>query len=166
MITRIAALLFALLACNAASAAQTLRMHLEGIADGDTIYVRDTEQRASYRVRLAMIDAPESSQEYGSQAKNALSQALRGAGVLTLHVHGKDRYGRLIAIVETDTNRNVNLYMVSQGAAWVYRQYATQPSYGQYLPAMLNAERNAKMRQLGLWSSANPVEPWRYRRQH
>ncbi|MCF6783701.1 thermonuclease family protein [Stutzerimonas stutzeri] len=143
----------------------TMQAHLEGIADGDTIYVRDTANQVSYRVRLAMIDAPESKQEYGTQSKSALQQLLRGAGVVTLQVESTDRYGRLIAIVEDERKRNINLEMVNQGAAWVYTQYAQRGAFAGQYRAFAEAERSARLRQLGLWNNPNPVEPWRYRRQ-
>ncbi|MBF6615479.1 MAG: thermonuclease family protein [Candidimonas sp.] len=143
----------------------TMNVHLEGIADGDTIYVRDTDKQVSYRVRLAMIDAPESKQEYGSQAKSALQQLLRGAGAVTLQVESTDRYGRLIAIVEDERKRNINLEMVNQGAAWVYTQYAQRGAFAGLYREFAAAERAARLRQMGLWNNPNPVEPWRFRRQ-
>lgn len=157
----------ALLAASifAAAAPLTMQVHLEGIADGDTIYVRDTNKQVSYRVRLAMIDAPESKQEYGLQSKGALQQLLRGVGVVTLHIESTDRYGRLIAIVEDERQRNINLQMVNQGAAWVYRQYAQRGAFASMYSTFAEAERAARSRQLGLWNNPNPVEPWRFRRQ-
>lgn len=162
---KIFAALFLVITSFAASAGPTTaRVHLEGIADGDTIYVRDTETRTSYRVRLAMIDAPESRQEYGIESKAALQQLLRGAGVITLHVESTDRYGRLIAIVEDERKRNINLEMVNQGAAWVYTQYAKRGSFANLYSTFSNAERQAQMRQIGLWRNPSPMEPWRFRR--
>jgi micrococcal nuclease len=159
------AALFLVMTSFAASAAPTtVRVHLEGISDGDTIYVRDTETRTSYRVRLAMIDAPESKQEYGIESKAALQQLLRGAGMITLHVESTDRYGRLIAIVEDERKRNINLEMVNQGGAWVYTQYAKRGSFARLYSAFSNAERQARMRQIGLWRNPSPMEPWRFRR--
>lgn len=159
------ALIFLVMTSFAASAAPTtVRVHLEGIADGDTIYVRDTETLTSYRVRFAMIDTPESKQEYGIESKAALQQLLRGAGVITLHVESTDRYGRLIAIVEDERKRNINLEMVNQGAAWVYTQYAKRGGFAHLYSTFSNAERQAKMRQIGLWRNPSPMEPWRFRR--
>lgn len=146
------------------AAPKPVRVHLEGIADGDTIYVRNPEERASYRVRMAMIDAPEKNQDYGPQAKQVLQQLLRGAGALTLQVYGSDRYGRLIAVVEDERKRNINLLMVNQGAAWVYSQYARRPEFARHYDAMTTAETNARRQRLGLWANPDAVEPWRYRR--
>lgn len=160
----IAASCFIALSFQVSAAPKTIQVHLEGIADGDTIYVRSTKQNASYRVRLAMIDAPEKNQAYGQQAKLALQQLLRGAGLVTLHIHSTDRYGRLIAVVEDDRKRNINLLLVNQGAAWVYSQYAKQAEFASYYPVITTAEHNARMQRIGLWADADPIEPWRFRR--
>lgn len=158
------AAIVATLSVTALAAPKLIHVHLEGIADGDTIYVRSAEERASYRVRMAMIDAPEKNQDYGPQAKRALQQLLRGAGALTLQVYGSDRYGRLIAVVEDERKRNINLLMVNQGAAWVYSQYARRPEFVRYYEAMTAAETNARRQRLGLWANPDAVEPWLFRR--
>lgn len=160
----LAILILLVASLGAHAAPKTVRVHFEGIADGDTIYVRDTATQTSYRVRLAMIDAPESKQEYGIEAKAALQQLLRGAGIVTLHVESTDRYGRLIALVEDERNRNINLAMVSQGAAWVYTQYAKRGAFSGQYTVFANSERQARMRQIGLWQNPAPIEPWRFRR--
>ncbi|MDH4602488.1 MULTISPECIES: thermonuclease family protein [Pseudomonas syringae group] len=145
------------------SAAEQMNVQLEGIADGDTIYVRQADARATLRVRLAMIDAPEKKQLYGMEAKATLTQLLRGAGELHLDVHGEDRYGRLIAIVKDDRGRNINAEMVSQGGAWVYEQFAAQPEYSNLYPQMVEAERNARDHGFGLWADPLPEAPWDFR---
>lgn len=147
-----------------ANAADNLDVHFEGIADGDTIYVRQTDARATLRVRLAMIDAPEKRQLYGMESKASLAQLLRGAGDLHLDVYGEDNYGRLIAIVKDDRGRNINAEMVSQGAAWVYEQYAGQPEYKALYPQFVAAERKARDQGIGLWADPLPEAPWDFRR--
>lgn len=160
-------LFLGLLLCPIWALAQpvSLSVAFEGVGDGDTIYVRDTDRQISYRVRFAMIDAPEKTQEYGPESKASLVQLLRGAGQLHLDVYSKDRYGRLVAIVKDERGRNINLLQVTQGAAWVYYRYASAPEYADMINAFSNAERNAQMRRMGLWSSPTPLEPWKFRRQ-
>lgn len=160
-------LFFCSLVCSVIAHAEPVILHasFEGVGDGDTIYVRDTSAQASYRVRLAMIDAPEKDQEYGQESKASLTQLLRGAGMLELDVYAKDQYGRLVAIVKDERGRNLNLQQVTQGAAWVYTQYASAPAYAGMLSEFDNAERNAKIRRMGLWASPTPLEPWKFRRQ-
>ena len=58
-------------------------------------------------------------------------------------------------------NKSVNLQMVKDGQAVVYRQYlsgctATKDEY-------LQAEAQAKKRRLGFWDQKSPVMSWDYR---
>ena len=72
----------------------------------------------------------------------------------------RDRYGRMVAEVFLD-NHSVNLQMVKEGQAVVYRKYldkcATKDQY-------IKAEAEAKRKRLGFWSQSNPVMPWDFRR--
>lgn len=149
-----------------AAASSEQIFHLQGIADGDTLYVYAPEERASYRVRMAAIDAPEKSQAYGTEAHQALQQLLRGTGRVSLRVHGKDRYGRLVSTVFDSRNRNINLMLVESGAAWVYHPYAKRPEHQDIYDQLIAAERNARAQQRGLWGHPAPIEPWKYRRGH
>ena len=54
----------------------TYTAHVVRIIDGDTIHVRDTTGEA-HRIRLAMIDAPEREQPFGTEATKKLSELLR-----------------------------------------------------------------------------------------
>lgn len=71
-----------------------------------------------------------------------------------------DRYGRTVAEVYRN-GQSVNLQMVQEGRAVVYRQYldgcaATRDRY-------LQVEQQARQRQLAFWSQSNPVMPWDWR---
>jgi micrococcal nuclease len=66
------------------------------ILDGDTIEVLHNKKRE--RIRLNGIDCPENGQAFGTRAKQAISVLIFGKEV-TVHTHGKDRYGRSIADV-------------------------------------------------------------------
>lgn len=156
----------ALCACSASASASTkiLNVELEGIADGDTIYVRDTNEQASYRVRFAMIDAPEKKQAYGMQSKQSLTQLLRGSGKIKLEVFSTDRYGRYVAMVFDERGRNINLLQVKSGAAWVYTQYAKGKAFAPYYNDFIQAQKEARSSKRGLWADENPLEPWKYRR--
>src|SRR5262245_50122747 len=65
-----------------------------GVSDGDTITVLD-EQKRQYKIRLEGIDAPESKQDYGSRAKQSLSDLVFNKTV-TVTSSKKDRYGRVL----------------------------------------------------------------------
>ena len=68
----------------------TLTGKVIGVTDGDTIKV--LVNRQSVIVRLEGIDAPESSQSFGTKSKQALSTIVLGKTV-TVKKTGEDRYG-------------------------------------------------------------------------
>jgi endonuclease YncB( thermonuclease family) len=74
-----------------------VRCRVVGVTDGDTITVLTASKRQE-KVRLEGIDAPESAQPFGTQAKKALSELVFGKDV-DLHLTARDRYGRFLAHV-------------------------------------------------------------------
>ena len=123
------------------------------VADGDTFTLKvDSEQ---YRIRLSEIDTPEKTQPWGSQAKQALSSKISQRTV-TVNFEAIDQYGRIVGKVWLG-NIDINRAMVSEGHAWVYRQYMNDTS-------LLNDETMAKQEGLGLWSMDDPIGPWEWRR--
>lgn len=125
-----------------------------GVSDGDTITCLSGNQ-AQFKVRLNQIDAPESTQAFGTQAKKSLSDMVFGK-VVEIRSTGKDRYGRTLGELYIG-NININKQMVAEGMAWVYREYLTDQEY-------LIAESGAKAQKLGLWSEPNPIYPSDFRR--
>ena len=101
--------------------AQTRTATVLSIGDGDTLRVR--EGNRAMNVRLACIDAPESSQApFGVQARQQL-QALAPVGSsVELRIKATDRYGRSVAELSRG-GRNLNQALVASGAAFVYWQY-------------------------------------------
>src|SRR3569623_29714 len=122
------------------SSAATLQGKVVHIADGDTLTVMVDHKQV--KIRLAEIDAPESRQDYGQRAKQALGNLVSGKVVL-VDDEGKDRYGRTIGRVHLG-GVDVNADMVSTGFAWVYRKYAKDPS-------LYALENEAKAARRGLW---------------
>ncbi|UKP01132.1 thermonuclease family protein (plasmid) [Nostoc sp. UHCC 0870] len=59
-------------------------------------------------------------------------------------------------------NRSVNLTMVQEGQAVVYRQYLK--GCANTKDQFLQAEANAKSQKLGFWNQSQPVMPWDFRR--
>jgi len=111
------------------------------VSDGDTLTVDWDGFKA--RVRLAYIDAPEKSQEFGPEAreftrKHALKQRVQ------VKLVDLDRYGR-------------NLELVRAGLAWVYRAYKFPPAYK-------DIEDQARKLRRGLWVDENSTPPWEWRR--
>ena len=140
--------------------AQPLTGTISSVGDGDTIRVRTSAQTLT--VRLACIDAPEMSQRpYGQASANRLKQLLLVGQAVSLNVVDKDRYGRTVAKIYSGS-LSVNLALVQEGQAAVYRQYLT--GCPELRERLLSAEASAKSRQLGLWAQSNPVMPWDYRK--
>jgi endonuclease YncB( thermonuclease family) len=127
--------------------------------DGDTVKVLTAEKQL-LRVRVAWIDAPESSQAFGQRAKQAMSALVFGKDV-ELRFHTVDRYGRLVCMVFVD-GRDVGLELIKEGFAWAYSKdlfeasVETQQRYSA-------AEAVARVGRIGLWADANPQPPWEYR---
>ena len=124
------------------------------MADGDTLTLLDAGQETT-RVRLAGIDAPESSQDFGSRAKQALSSRVFGAEV-EVRVTDIDRYGRTVGDIIFEGSW-INEELVRAGLAWHYTQYSSDAG-------LARAELAAREAGAGLWSVADPVPPWDYRR--
>jgi endonuclease YncB( thermonuclease family) len=79
------------------------------VSDGDTITVLDADKR-QHKVRLDGIDAPESSQDWGSRAKQSLSDLVFGKTVRVTSSK-KDNRGRVLGKVTLD-GKNINLEQV------------------------------------------------------
>lgn len=122
------------------------------ISDGDTITLLDKNNQ-QYKIRLYGIDAPESKQAYGQQAKHFLSSLIANKEVKVL-VLDKDKYQRMVAKVFLE-DLDINKEMVKNGYAHAYTEFSKE-----YKPQELKA-RKAK---LGLWRDENPIKPSDFRK--
>ena len=134
-------------------------VNLVSVGDGDTVRVNDT-YGTKVTIRLACIDAPETSQgASGKWSTQTLKALIRGKSI-SLQPQVKDRYGRTVAEIYKGSS-NVNLQMVRLGAAFVYRKYLKQCDQDAYL----KAEKEAMKRKLGVWGPYKvDQKPWDYRR--
>ena len=132
---------------------------LVSVGDGDTVRVT-SRQWEKVTIRLACIDAPETSQgTSGKWSSQTLKRLIQGKS-LSLKPQVKDRYGRTVAEIYVG-KRNINLQMVQVGAAYAYRQYLKQCDRDSYL----NAEDAASKKGLGVWGPYKPAQvPWEHRR--
>ncbi|MEP0873109.1 thermonuclease family protein [Trichocoleus desertorum AS-A10] len=126
--------------------------------DGDTLRVQVNGKPVT--VRLACIDAPEANQAGGKEAATRLSQFLPKNQSVQLRVVGIDPYRRTVAEVFKN-GQSVDLQMVHEGRAVVYRQYLSDCATTK--DRYLQAEAKAKQRKLAFWSQANPIMPWDFR---
>ena len=129
------------------------------IGDGDTITVTEGSRRI--KVRLACIDAPETSQSpYGMESRRALQGLLPIGSHVTLKSTATDRYGRSVAEVLKGST-NINQSLVGSGNAFVYWQYISGCDRQTYS----RLENDARLKGAGVWSVPGGIQrPWDYRR--
>ncbi len=137
--------------------ADCLTARVVAASDGDTLTV--SYQEARYILRLAGIDAPETShygspaQPFGVEARDYLRQVV-GLDVC-VEVIDQDKYGRYV-VNAWYQDYWINAEMVRAGMAWVY-QYYTDSDY------LRDLEQAARTNRVGLWTDDNPVYPATFR---
>ena len=125
------------------------------VADGDTLTaLRDD---TPVKIRLWGIDCPESHQDFGTVARRFLGDLAHNR-TATVRERDRDRYGRVVALVDVD-GVNVNRALVAAGLAWVYRRYCHGPERTEWLAL----ETDAQTARLGLWAHPDPIPPWDWR---
>ena len=129
------------------------------VVDGDSVNVLRLPEKEELKLRLYGIDAPEWKQAYGKESKDALNGLLGTNREIFVKVLDKDRYGRLICNLHLNSEDiSVNEWMVSRGNAWHYKKYAPNDM------SLKSAEENARKNKSGLWSSTDPIPPWKFRK--
>ena len=82
------------------------------VSDGDTINIQKVENGKfvgeMLRIRMYGMDAPEKTQDYGSESRQALEKLVTGKN-LSVEVKNKDRYGRTVAVVRNMLKKTRNL---------------------------------------------------------
>ncbi|MGB0587873.1 MAG: thermonuclease family protein [Limisphaerales bacterium] len=124
------------------------------VADGDTVTVLYNGNQ-QHKIRLLHIDCPESTQPFGTKAKTTLSGKIFGKTV-TVKWTEMDKYKRILGDIYFG-KRWINQEMVQEGMAWHYKFFSKDAT-------IAAAETKAKASKLGVWSQANPVAPWDFRR--
>ncbi|MFM8893699.1 MAG: thermonuclease family protein [Planctomycetia bacterium] len=137
----------------AAAADTEHRWRIVNVHDGDTVTALD-EANTQHRIRLEGIDAPELGQPFGRVARDRLADLAKGK-TATIHGHGQDRYGRLLASVEIE-REDMGRQLVAEGLAWHYARFSKDAS-------LAAAERDARAAGKGLWGDREPVPPWEWR---
>jgi len=128
----------------------------EKVYDGDSITKCKKLDGSLVNVRLAGIDAPERSQPYGLQSREALQNKIQGYLVHIEKIGEDTLYNRDIGYVYF-RNENINTYQVLQGNAWYYEKYSDNE-------ILRGSQEIAKLDKRGLWKDENPTAPWDYRR--
>lgn len=132
------------------------------VSDGDSVTCEG--YGIKFKVRLAGIDSPEKGskkrpgQPYADQAKKYLQSLVLNKQV-TIKQVGLDGFNRVLGTIYVD-GLNVNLEMVKQGYAEVYRgkhKFDIRPYW--------EAEKEAKAKKLNIWSQGNYMSPKEWRKQ-
>lgn len=167
-ITMVAITSISLGAISPPVAAQSARQYaLTGkvvqVSDGDTINL--LVEKTQHRIRLASIDAPETShgsdrpgQPFGEASRKNLAGYVAGK-TLTLNCYEKDHYGRDVCDVPAN-GTTANRLQVQDGMAW-----ANQQAKGKFLrdKALIGVQSDAQKNKLGLWAEPGAVAPWEWR---
>ena len=128
------------------------------VTDGDTIIAEPAEGGNRVRVRLYGIDAPELRQPYGGAAKDFVVAMVLFQAVDVREVsQGRDRYGRVVAIVVAG-GKSVQEELLREGLAWVWTRYCRSCDEWEALQA--DARRAGR----GLWAAPVPAPPWEWRK--
>lgn len=130
------------------------------VVDGDTLIVLD-EKKSQHKIRLAGIDAPERGQPFGKKSKKYL-QALVKNSKVCVDWHKLDKYGNKIGIIILG-KAELNYKMINKGLAWHYKVFQYQQSKYER-EKYTEAEIDAKLAGIGLWSEPNAIPPWEWRK--
>ncbi len=121
------------------------------VLDGDTIDV--SIEGKVYRVRYIGVDTPEANEPFFQEALQANSSLVLNKKLLLFRdVSETDRYGRLLRYVFAD-GVFVNYALVRNG----YARVSTFPPDVSCASLFLEAERQAREANLGLWGSIAPA---------
>ena len=156
------------------SGAATLEGRVVRVTDGDTIVVLD-QTKQQHKIRLAGIDAPESTQPYGQASRKHLAELVADKEV-AVEWNKRDKYGRIVGKVmvaspdacpgarpECAKTLDACLAQITSGLAWHFKRYQSEQS-GQDRHRYAFAETEARAKRAGLWREASPIPPWEWRK--
>lgn len=155
----IIALIFAVASCT--SFADQLVGRVIKVTDGDTVNVV-TNDNETHKIRLSGIDAPEKKQAFGNRSKQALAGLIDGK-IVNVDYNKLDKYQRVVGKIIFN-GLDVNLRQIKLGLAWHYKKYEKEQDV-EDRSIYADAEYLAQRDKVGLWSDANPLAPWDYRKQ-
>ena len=140
--------------------AELLEGMVERVKDGDTVRLRLAGgERAD--VRLAGIDTPEKAQPFGRAAGRRLAALCLGRRA-EADRRDTDRFGRAVGRLFCD-GRDVGRLLIAEGLAWHFKRYERNQPLDER-DADSSAESAARDARVGLWSEADPIPPWEWRK--
>jgi micrococcal nuclease len=129
------------------------------VLQGDQLEVR-TADGLHHRLLLVGIDAPESNQTFGRQARARLNELALGQEV-EIEALARRGDGKILARV-TLQGRDLSLLLLREGFAW------NDPLQTDFLNGYQQiiyqaAENGARSMKTGLWIDPQPMPPWQWR---
>jgi micrococcal nuclease len=116
---------------------------VQKIKDGDTIVLSNGEE-----VRYIGVDAPEKSQPYFEEAKEANRKMVEGKRIsLEYDQKTKDNYFRILAYIWVDSLL-VNAELIKQGLACVYSHFPNSKHRNYFC----SLQKEARKGKIGIWS--------------
>jgi micrococcal nuclease len=157
-IGRRACLLAALTLCHHAWAAPPRGVQgiVSQVSSGDSLQLTTADQK-TVEVRLRDIDAPESCQPWGDDARKALTELALNK-VATLQPGGKDARGRTVGVLMIE-ELNVGKFLVENGHAWSIRTRWDQGP-------LVKQESMARALRRGLHGTPGALQPKEFRRRN
>jgi micrococcal nuclease len=125
-----------------------------GITDGDTVTIL-VDGDKQYKIRLLDIDCPEKKQDFGTAAKQHLSDLIYNKDV-QIKWQTVDRNQRVLGTIFCN-NININHQMVQDGYAWHFIKYSNDAT-------IHTLETVARKNKKGLWQYDNAIAPWDFRK--
>lgn len=122
------------------------------VLDGDTVKIGEN------KIRLLCIDAPESNQRYGKESTEALHRFISLSKEIKIKSYGTDRYGRILSLLQSSNQGNLNELMVKRGYAISY-----YPNNCPIPNSIVKAEKIAKQNKRGV-HSFNSCKPSDFRK--
>ncbi len=124
------------------------------VLDGDTV-----ELAGGDRLRLLAIDTPEEGERYHDEAAGLLERlALGRTATIEYASKRRDRYGRLLGYLYIDS-AFINRTLIDSGLAYVYL-FKDNKLDSPRIAALLEAQRGAIDRSVGLWSIEREPEDY------
>lgn len=127
------------------------------IVDGDTLWLQSEGQSDPAVIRIDGIDAPESCQPWGSEAKQALTELALNRQV-SVKVVARDDHGRVVGKVY-DGTKDLGDRLVRDGHAWSARYKFDRGPY-------MAEERLAQALKRGLHGAGTAEMPRVFRQRH
>lgn len=134
---------------------QEIRGKITYVSDGDTYHFVPDENNTKMRIRLSEVDCPETLQEFGLEAKEFVVNRILNKKVL-IQVKEKDRYGRYVAHIIYDDDKNLAEELLKNGWAWHFKRYSDNDRFSKL-------EKEARSKKLGLFANEKAIPPWEFR---